>query len=87
MKKVFVIGTCLTQGIREAVVLEEFPTQKIIRVHVPSTDKGPGFETTLCWSDYRETREAAVSRAEDMRLSKIKTLRNQLLKLETMKFE
>ena len=84
-QKVWVISTCLTQGIREAEVLEHYPHS--IVVWVAASAEWPAFHTALGMADYRLTREEAVVRAEEMRLQKIKWLKNQLDKLEAMSFK
>lgn len=37
--------------------------------------------------DIHKTKEAAIAKAEEMRKNKIESLKNQILKLEDMKFE
>lgn len=89
MQKIFLINKCLTEGIIEVEAeLGVTPVRrgfcgagavKTARVH-----GAPGLYHS---SEFRETRQAAVARAEELRQQKIKTLTNQLKYLEQLSFK
>ena len=85
MQNVWVVKTCLSQGIRTAKVLQKSPFAILVRVDGQGV--WPAFDTALSICDYAETREDAVIKAEKMRVQKIKWLRSQLTKLEKLRFE
>ena len=80
--KVWVTASVFTRGIEE-IEGTFFP-------HNPDT-----FSEIGTWgrclhglgTEWHQTREAAVARAEQMRLAKIASLRKQITKLEAMSFE
>jgi hypothetical protein len=47
---------------------------------------GAGLTTGLMPSDYRPTREAALTRANEMKAAKIASLKRQIKKLEALEF-
>lgn len=85
--KVWITKYALTQGIIEKEVYEDClridPSGNVISV------KLNGFITYFhgLGNEWHKTKESAISKAEKMRQRKISSLKNQIEKLEKMKFE
>jgi len=81
--KVWVTKYALTQGIfeTEVEVCEDININMVkeINVRYPASYHGEGKE-------WHKTKEEAVKRAESMKEAKIKSLTNQIKKLEALKF-
>ena len=71
----------LTNGIKKCEVEDCFDTSPDY-VKDRTAQWGGGYHR----KDWHRTREAAVARAEEMRLAKIKSLRKSLEKFEAMRF-
>ena len=82
---VYVLETCLTQGVRHGEVLSIHPHSLVVRVF--SQGIWPEVVTAMPMGDCREHPEAAVARAEELRRQKIASLKRQIEKLEALKFE
>lgn len=85
--KVWITKYALTQGVYEAEVIDDCrdtdPSGNMIAVKEESFTPyyhGKGKE-------WHETKESAISKAEQMRQKKISSLKKQIEKLEKMKFE
>ena len=81
---VWITKYALTQGIFEidATVCSDISNDMIqeIRDRHPATYHGEGKE-------WHRTKESAIKKAEEMKDTKIKSVKKQLAKLENMKFE
>ena len=81
--KVWITKYALTTGIMEkdVIVEEDLPAMVCDRsTPFVSYYHGEGVE-------WHRTKESAINKAEEMRIKKIKSLRNQIIKLEKMSFE
>lgn len=84
-KTVWVTKYALTRGIEECTLVE-FREMFSSRFAVV---RWPGFETggtVLANCDYRLCREAALTRANEMKAAKIASLKRQIEKLEALEF-
>lgn len=81
MKTVWVTKYALTRGVAECRVIHAAHWGTLWA-------EWPGFGQTagLMPSDYRPTREAALTRANEMRAAKIASLKRQIEKLEALEF-
>lgn len=82
--KAWITSHALTRGIIDvdAVVVRDDESSRMI-----SYRRGSAYTVYVYGKDWHRTREAAVKRAEEMRLAKIKSLRRQIEKLEKLRFE
>jgi hypothetical protein len=81
--KVWITKYALTTGIMEkdVIVEEDLPAIACDRsTPFVSYYHGEGKE-------WHRTKESAINKAEEMRIRKIRSLRNQIIKLEKMSFE
>jgi hypothetical protein len=76
-KKVYTTKYALTQGIEEKQV-------KIVRGYAYSID---AYSTQYCPGEYFDTLQEAVNAAEQLRVKKIASLKNQIAKLGKMHFQ
>lgn len=74
--KVYITKYSLTDGVLEAdaKLNQKFPTMAVTNL---------GY---FHGNDWHETKEAAIKKAEEMRVKKIASLKKQIEKLEAMKF-
>lgn len=81
--KVYITKYALTDGIQE---YDNAEVSTISRTMISIIRPG---KLRLCFHKphWHETREAAIQRAEEMRLKKIASLNKQIEKLEQLKFE
>ena len=79
--KVWITKYALTAGIKEIEVEHSDDFPDIVSVH--------GHNACYCGEglDWHRTYEAAVARAEEMRLKKIESIKKQLAKYEKMRFK
>jgi hypothetical protein len=79
--KLFITKYALTKGI------EEMECEKSRSIETLVSSKVNGYPVCFHKGEWHETRAAAVFKAEEMRKSRIASLKQQLKKLENMKFE
>lgn len=77
--KVFITKYALTSGIKEMEVEEYYPgnVKRLGLNHDYFHGEG---------KEWHRTRESAMKKAEEMRVKKIASLKNQIVKLEKLKF-
>jgi len=80
--KVWITKYALSKGIFEAEAESSF-TPRMAKITSPNWPKWPYFHG----EEWHTTKEAAVKKAEKMRLARIESLKKQIAKLEKMKFE
>lgn len=79
-KTVWVAKYALTRGVFEREVKQRHGRWVYVDV-----DGGP-FARGLAGPEWQETREAAITRAEEMKAAKIASLKRQIEKLEALEF-
>jgi len=82
-KTVWVSKYALSAGIRECEVMPDSGWGRIIQIKWPGASRG---QEGVGSGEWHTTREAALARAEDMRIAEIERLKRQIAKLEALVF-
>ena len=82
-KTVWVSKYALSAGIRECEVVPDPGWDNIIQIKWEGSSRG---QEGVGRGEWYVTREAALARAEDMRVAEIERLRRQIAKLEALVF-
>lgn len=83
--KVYVTKYALSSGIQEMEAERSTTSEDMICVE-PDRSKGYSFVQLFHGNDWHTDRQAAVARANEMRVAKIASVKKQLAKLEAMTF-
>jgi len=79
--KAWITKYALTEGIREVLATQHENGM------ISFSDRYGADDWYAHGNDWHKTREAALARAEEMRVAKIASLKERIAKLETMKFK